>query len=64
VVEWGGGLVEGLAADRLDVTIALAPPTAVPQLADQEPRTVRLEGHGPRWDTPDALPPAGGTTAS
>jgi tRNA threonylcarbamoyladenosine biosynthesis protein TsaE len=64
VVEWGGGLVEGLAADRLDVTIALAPPTAVPQLADQEPRTVRLEGHGPRWDTPDALPPAGGTMAS
>jgi tRNA threonylcarbamoyladenosine biosynthesis protein TsaE len=64
VVEWGGGLVEGLAADRLDITIALAPPTAVPQLADQEPRTVRLEGHGPRWDTPDALPPAGGTTAS
>jgi len=60
VVEWGGGLVEGLAADRLDVTIALAPPTAVPQLADQEPRTVRLEGHGPRWDTADALPPADG----
>src|SRR5215813_13688157 len=26
VVEWGGGLVEGLAADRLDVSIALAGP--------------------------------------
>jgi tRNA threonylcarbamoyladenosine biosynthesis protein TsaE len=80
VVEWGGGLVEGLAADRLDVTIALAAvpgpagPGGVPGGAghdqepraghDQEPRTVRLEGHGPRWDTPDALPPAGGTTAS
>ena len=72
VVEWGGGLVEGLAADRLDVTIALAPPSAVPELAgvpggaghDQEPRTVRLEGHGPRWNTAGGLPPAGGTTAS
>lgn len=59
VVEWGGGLVEGLAADRLDVTIALAPPTAVPEL---EPRTVRLEGHGPRWNAADSLP--GGGTVS
>ena len=72
VVEWGGGLVEGLAADRLDVSIVLAPPSAVPELAgvpggaghDQEPRTVRLEGHGARWNTADGLPPAGGTTAS
>jgi tRNA threonylcarbamoyladenosine biosynthesis protein TsaE len=57
VVEWGGGLVEGLAADRLDVSIALAaagsyPPGGVPGGAapEQEPRTVRLEGHGDRWD--------------
>jgi tRNA threonylcarbamoyladenosine biosynthesis protein TsaE len=73
VVEWGGGLVEGLAADRLDVTIALASPTAVPAGPggvpggaghDQEPRTVRLEGHGPRWNAAGGLPPAGGTTAS
>jgi tRNA threonylcarbamoyladenosine biosynthesis protein TsaE len=32
VVEWGGGLVEGLAPDRLDVSIALAPPTPGPGL--------------------------------
>jgi tRNA threonylcarbamoyladenosine biosynthesis protein TsaE len=73
VVEWGGGLVEGLAADRLDVTIALAAPApgpagpgGVPGGAghDQEPRTVRLEGHGPRWATAGAPPPAGGTTAT
>ena len=73
VVEWGGGLVEDLAADRLDVSIALAvpasPSTPGPEgpgggpgdgpgndpgpgsgpVPDQEPRTVRLEGHGARW---------------
>jgi hypothetical protein len=60
VVEWGGGLAEGLAADRLEVSIAVAGPGAgaggpggTPGGAepDQEPRTVRLEGHGARWDT-------------
>ncbi len=86
VVEWGGGLVEGLATDRLDVIITLAAPGTgqegaggvpaghgpgeVPTATlpgevpaapvpgevpagtgqDQEPRTVRLEGHGARWD--------------
>src|SRR6516164_1629268 len=30
VVEWGGGLVEGLAPDRLDVSIALALPAPGP----------------------------------
>src|SRR5947207_7596247 len=62
VVEWGGGLAEGLAADRLEVSIALAGPGTgrsgpggVPggpggAEPDQEPRTVRLEGHGARWD--------------
>jgi len=71
VVEWGGGLVEGLAPDRLDVSIALAappPPGPGPRGApggtgpdngpDQEPRTVRLEGHGARWEGADGLPPA------
>src|SRR5262245_13630835 len=56
VVEWGGGLVEGLAADRLEVSIALAAPGAGPDRPsgtgpDEEPRTVRLEGHGTRWAT-------------
>jgi tRNA threonylcarbamoyladenosine biosynthesis protein TsaE len=50
VVEWGGGLAEGLAADRLDVSITLAAPGTGPAGADHEPRTVRLEGHGARWD--------------
>jgi len=73
VVEWGGGLAEGLAADRLDINIALAAPAApgpagpggVPGGAghDQEPRTVRLEGHGARWDTAGGLPPAGRASA-
>src|SRR5499427_1664151 len=75
VVEWGGGLVEGLAPGRLDVSIALTAPVgpAVPGPEgpgggpgeagpgngpgpDQEPRTVRLEGHGARWANAGGLP--------
>ncbi|HEY6278310.1 MAG TPA: tRNA (adenosine(37)-N6)-threonylcarbamoyltransferase complex ATPase subunit type 1 TsaE [Streptosporangiaceae bacterium] len=57
VVEWGGGLAEGLAADRLDVTISL--PAGAPDLAaaagpDLRPRTVRLAGRGDRWGTGDS----------
>ena len=39
VVEWGGGLAEGLAADRLEVTITPA----------DGARTVCFAGHGARW---------------
>jgi tRNA threonylcarbamoyladenosine biosynthesis protein TsaE len=41
VVEWGSGLAEGLAEDRLEISIE-------PDL-DGDARTVRLNGHGPRW---------------
>jgi len=41
VVEWGGGLAEGLAEDRLEVSIQPDP--------DGAARTVRLRGHGARW---------------
>ena len=57
VVEWGGGLAEGLAADRLDVTITVPAGAPDPDPAagpDQRPRTVRLAGHGDRWDTGDS----------
>jgi len=81
VVEWGGGLVEGLAADRLEVSITLAPLAASPEGGpgagpgngsgqDQEPRTVRLEGHGARWNAAgglrlaDRLPPASSASPS
>jgi tRNA threonylcarbamoyladenosine biosynthesis protein TsaE len=53
VVEWGGGLAEGLAADRLEVTIdqpgagAQAPGGGAGP--GDEPRTVRLAGWGERW---------------
>ena len=59
VVEWGEGLAEGLAADRLQVTIT---PTAggVPNEAESEsdpgdltgdmPRTVRISAVGKRWE--------------
>jgi len=39
VIEWGGGLAEGLAADRLEVTITPA----------GQGRAVRVAGHGERW---------------
>jgi tRNA threonylcarbamoyladenosine biosynthesis protein TsaE len=41
VVEWGSGLAEGLAEDRLEISIEPDP--------DGEVRTVRLIGHGRRW---------------
>jgi tRNA threonylcarbamoyladenosine biosynthesis protein TsaE len=54
VVEWGGGLVEGLAPDWLEVTIAVPAPGRAPAPADgsdpgDEPRIVRLAGWGDRW---------------
>jgi tRNA threonylcarbamoyladenosine biosynthesis protein TsaE len=45
VVEWGTGLAEVLAADRLEITIE-------PD-RDGDARTVRINGHGERWH--DAL---------
>ena len=42
VVEWGEGLAEGLAEDRLEISIQ-------PDL-DGDVRTVRLTGHGTRWN--------------
>jgi tRNA threonylcarbamoyladenosine biosynthesis protein TsaE len=45
VVEWGHGLAEGLADDRLEVT-----------LTGEEARTATLTAHGRRWaDVTDAL---------
>jgi tRNA threonylcarbamoyladenosine biosynthesis protein TsaE len=41
VVEWGTGLAEPLAEDRLEITIEPA--------QDGDVRTVRINGHGARW---------------
>ena len=41
VVEWGEGLAEGLAEDRLDISIEPGP--------DGDARMVRITGHGARW---------------
>jgi len=41
VVEWGGGLADGLAADRLEVTITPA----------GQGREVRITGQGHRWSS-------------
>jgi tRNA threonylcarbamoyladenosine biosynthesis protein TsaE len=49
VVEWGEGLAEGLAPDRLEICITRGEPSGnEPDLSDQ-PRTVRITGVGPRW---------------
>ena len=42
VVEWGHGLAEGLAEDRLEISIQPDP--------DSDVRTVRLNGYGARWN--------------
>lgn len=42
VVEWGAGLAEGLAEDRLEITLVADPAT--------EERTMDVQAAGPRWD--------------
>jgi tRNA threonylcarbamoyladenosine biosynthesis protein TsaE len=46
VVEWGEGLAEGLAEDRLEISIQPDPDSGV--------RTVHLTGYGARWTEPPA----------
>jgi tRNA threonylcarbamoyladenosine biosynthesis protein TsaE len=41
VVEWGGGIAEGLSDERLDIVI---------ERGETEERTVTLTGVGPRWE--------------
>ena len=43
LVEWGAGMAEGLAPDRLDIDIARSDDPA------DDTRTVYLTGHGDRW---------------
>jgi tRNA threonylcarbamoyladenosine biosynthesis protein TsaE len=49
VVEWGEGLVEGLAADRLEVSITMSPARAATGARAAETRWVSLTGIGDRW---------------
>lgn len=57
VVEWGGGQVETLTESRLDVTLVrpLGDVVVVDDAGDlanvptQEPRTIEIVAHGPRW---------------
>ena len=53
VVEWGGGLAEGLAADRLEITIGRPEGGGAggDAAAADEPRTVQVAGVGPRWES-------------
>lgn len=62
VVEWGEGVAEGLAEDRLEITIIpgpAAPGHALAQEPESSPRTVRVRGVGERWRDIQ-LPPASG----
>jgi tRNA threonylcarbamoyladenosine biosynthesis protein TsaE len=56
VVEWGEGLAEGLAEDRLEITIVPGPADVAGDGQDS-PRTVRVRGIGARWEDIQ-LPPA------
>jgi tRNA threonylcarbamoyladenosine biosynthesis protein TsaE len=49
LVEWGEGLVEGLAGDRLEVTIERSADD------NDETRTVEIIGVGDRWEGTDLL---------
>lgn len=50
LVEWGEGLVEELAANRLEVEIARA---AGDDSDEGDAREVRVSGYGPRWESID-----------
>jgi tRNA threonylcarbamoyladenosine biosynthesis protein TsaE len=60
VVEWGAGLVDGVADSLLEIRIER--PAAAPSDEDgAEPRLLVLERTGPRWaEEPLLLPPVGG----
>jgi tRNA threonylcarbamoyl adenosine modification protein YjeE len=65
VVEWGAGMLDGVAESWLDVAIERPTGAAEGTAADadavdetDEPRTVTLTGYGPRW-----APPAGSSAA-
>lgn len=55
LVEWGAGLAEGLAADRLELEIVARPNAAT----GADTRLVALRGVGPRWDDVDLTVLAG-----
>jgi tRNA threonylcarbamoyladenosine biosynthesis protein TsaE len=48
VVEWGAGLLDGVAESWLEVDIER--PHGGDAEAEVEPREVTLTGHGPRWE--------------
>ena len=55
LVEWGTGLVEDLAGDRLEVVIARPEGIAAGQddLDGDAPREIVVSGVGTRWDAVD-----------
>jgi tRNA threonylcarbamoyladenosine biosynthesis protein TsaE len=52
VVEWGQGIAEGLAEDRLEIDIWTSPAESSAAV-DDSPRIVTIAGVGPRWHEVD-----------
>ena len=48
VVEWGQGIAEGLAEDRLEIDIWTSP-ADLSAVGDDSERVVTVRGVGPRW---------------
>ena len=46
VVEWGGGLADGLSGDRLELAISVGPADGE---GDELPREITVTGYGNRW---------------
>lgn len=53
VVEWGGGLVEGLADDRLEIVVHRSRADDRAGASADDTRTLTLRAYGPRWEGTD-----------
>ena len=56
VVEWGAGMLEGVAESWLEIDLQRELGDAADALDADEPRRVSVRGYGPRWQEPMRLP--------
>lgn len=55
VVEWGAGMLDGVAESWLEIDLERLRGTESDDGADDEPRRCRIRGYGPRWAAPPAV---------